>query len=247
MQEYTQYQKYFDKIGKDEKNIVLIHNFIDENDLLLLNSFLNLYKNDDNFLGGKDLKKENIDEDNKHIVEILDKYEKKSYNEAKYLFTDKYRIPIVRTAINPTHFVKWTHGMNSKLHADCEKPDGSPAMSANFYKYNISMLMYPNSDYEGGQITFPDYDLVIKPEPGDFIMFPGNNNYRHTVEMVTEGVRYTMPSWYSFDVNEKIVKKDNEYTYQDSVQLWKGLPDFDKIDPVGKTSKENYEKSKMEG
>lgn len=246
MEKYAKYKEYFNKIGKDEKNIVLIHNFIDSEDLLSINKFLDLYKYDDNFLGGKDLKRENIDQENQHIIDILDKYEKKSFNEAKFLFTDKHKIPIVRTAINSTHFVKWTNGMNSKLHADCEMPDGRPAMSANFYKYNISMLMYPNSDYEGGQITFPDYGIVIKPEPGDFIMFPGNNDYRHTVEMVTDGVRYTMPSWYSFDVNESINKDAKDYTYEDSIQLWKGLPDFDKIDPLGKISKENYEKSKME-
>lgn len=246
MEEYKKYKEYFNKIGKDKSNIVLLHDFIEKEDLLLINSFLDLYRNDDNFLGGKDLKKDNIGEENKHIIDILDKYEEKSYNQANLLFTIKHGIPLVRNAINSTHFVKWTSGMNSKLHADCEKPDGTPAMSANFYKYNVSMLMYPNSDYEGGQITFPDYDLVIKPKPGDFIMFPGNNDYRHTVEMVTDGVRYTMPSWYSFNVNEVTNKENNNYTYQDSVQLWKGLPDFDKIDPVGKTSRENYEKSKME-
>lgn len=243
---YTPYKKYFDIIGKDANNIVLVNNFIEKEDLKLINSFLDQYRNDDNFLGGKDIKKENILEKDKIIIELLDKYEEKTYSMVKSLFIEKYKIPVIRNPINSTHFVKWTQGMNSKLHADCEKPDGTPAMSANFYKYNISVLMYPNSEYSGGQITFPDYDIIIKPQPGDFIMFPGNNYYRHTVELVTDGVRYTMPSWYSFDVNESVSDDVANYSYKDSVQLWKGLPGYEQIDPVGKESRENYEKSKME-
>lgn len=245
MELYEPYKKCFDIIGKNKNNIVLINNFINIEDLDKINNFLNKFKNNDNFIGGKDLRKENI-EDNE-IKTILNFYEEKIYQTAKSLFTEKYGISLIRRPVNPTHFVKWVPGMNSKLHADCEKPDGTPAMAADFYKYNVSVLMYPNQDYAGGQITFPDYGIVIKPKPGDFIMFPGNNDYRHTVEKVTDGVRYTMPSWYSFNVKEPIQKTTNKnWTYQDSVQLWDGMPDFDKIDPIGTKTREEYEKSKME-
>ena len=71
-------------------------------------------------------------------------------------------------------------------------------------------------------------------------MFPGNNAYKHTVQKVESGVRYTMPSWYSFDVNESKGDENKKYSYLDSVQLWEGLPDFDKIDPVGIDVRKNY-------
>ena len=237
---YQPYQNYFDVLGKNKNNIVIINNFINDDDLLAINNYLDLYKDNDNFMGGKDLREDKVKEENPAVGKLLDKYEEKIYAEAYKLFTEKYGIPIIRKPVNSTHFVKWITGMNSKLHCDCEKPDGTPALAANFYTYNVSVLMYPNDKYTGGEITFPDYDLVLKPKPGDMIMFPGNNAYKHTVQKVESGVRYTMPSWYSFDVNESKGDENKKYSYLDSVQLWEGLPDFDKIDPVGIDVRKNY-------
>jgi hypothetical protein len=231
---YEPYKKYFNKLGSNKNNINYIEDFINQDDINTIINYLNTYKDNDEFMGGKDLREEQVKKENQEVGILLDKYENKIYKEAYRLFTEKYEIPIVRQAVNSTHFVKWIPGMNSKLHCDCEKPDGSPAISADFYRYNVSVLMYPNDNYVGGEITFPDYDLVIKPKAGSMIMFPGNNSYKHTVERVKDGVRYTMPSWYTFDV--KLSNTDSEqkqWTYEDSVQLWEGLPDFDKIDPVG--------------
>jgi predicted 2-oxoglutarate/Fe(II)-dependent dioxygenase YbiX len=232
MIDYQPYQNYFNVLGKNKDNIVIINNFINDEDLLAINDYLDLYKDNDEFMGGKDLREDTVKKENPKVAEILDKYEKKIYEKVNELFTEKYKIPIIRKPVNSTHFVKWIPGMNSKLHCDCEKPDGTPAFAADFYTYNVSVLMYPNDKYTGGEITFPDYDLVLKPKPGDLIMFPGNNAYKHTVQKVESGTRYTMPSWYAFDVNES-PKGSKEYSYLDSVQLWEGLPDFDKIDPVG--------------
>jgi len=230
---YQPYQNYFDVLGKNKDNIVIINNFINDEDLLAINNYLDLYKDNDEFMGGKDLREDKVKKENPKVAEILDKYEKKIYEKVNELFTEKYKIPIIRKPVNSTHFVKWIPGMNSKLHCDCEKPDGTPAFAADFYTYNVAVLMYPNDNYTGGEITFPDYDLVLKPKPGDMIMFPGNNAYKHTVQRVESGTRYTMPSWYAFDVNESTNNESKKYSYLDSVQLWEGLPDFDKIDPVG--------------
>jgi len=233
MVNYEPYKEYFARMGKDASNVLLIHNFIEPDDLKEINNYLQSHENDDEFMGGKDIRNDQVTKENPKVALILEKYEEKIYNEAKKLFTDKYGIPLIRKAANSTHFVKWIPGMNSKLHCDCEKPDGSPALAADFYTYNVSVLMYPNDAYDGGTITFPEYNIVVKPQPGDMIMFPGNNAYRHTVEKVLSGTRYTMPSWYSFDVKQKRESSDKQWTYQDSIQLWEGTEDFDKIDPIG--------------
>lgn len=231
---YEPYKNYFNKLGKDKNNIHYVENFIDSKDITTIVNYLNTYKDNDEFMGGKDLREDAVKAENSQVGLLLDKYENKIYNEAYELFTKKYEIPVIRQAVNSTHFVKWIPGMNSKLHCDCEKPDGSPAIAADFYKYNVSVLMYPNDNYIGGEITFPDYGLVIKPKAGSMIMFPGNGAYRHTVERVKEGIRYTMPSWYSFNVeNNGKEEEQKSWTYMDSTQLWEGLPDYDKIDPVG--------------
>lgn len=231
---YEPYQNYFNKLGKNKENICYIEDFIDNKDINTIINYLNTYKDNDEFMGGKDLREKTVKLENPKVGLLLDKYENKIYNEAYKLFTEKYQIPIIRKAVNSTHFVKWIPGMNSKLHCDCEKPDGTPALAADFYKYNVSVLMYPNDDYAGGEITFPDYDLFIKPKAGSMIMFPGNGAYKHTVERVKEGTRYTMPSWYSFNVEDTGTQEEQKsWTYLDSTQLWEGLPDYDKIDPVG--------------
>ena len=237
---YEPYKKYFDILGSNKDNVKIIENFIEYDDLITINNFLDQYKDDDEFLGGKDMQQDKVKLLNPEVAYLLNKYESKTYRVVKELFTDKNGIPVIRMPINPTHLVKWVPGMNSKLHCDCEKPDGTPAYTAEFYKYNVSVLMYPNDAYTGGEIVFPDYDITLKPKPGTFIVFPGNNSYKHTVTRVESGVRYTMPSWYTFDVKEKEMPTSKKYTYKDSVQLWEGLPDYDKIDPVGLTDKEAF-------
>jgi len=246
MVNYAPYKLYFDRLGANKDNIVLIHNFINSEDVKLIQDYLFPKENDDNFMGGKDIRLDQVKQENPKVALLLEKYENKVFDEAHKLFTLKYGIPIIRKPNNDTHFVKWTIGMNSKLHCDCEKPDGSPAEAAEFYKYNVSVLMYPNNDYTGGEITFPEYNITIKPQAGDMILFPGNGAYKHTVQQVTSGTRYTMPSWYSFDVNEPALKDNSkQWTYQDSVQLW---PDNPEIDPVGDDARQRYlnEQTSME-
>jgi len=240
---WSEYKKYFARLGSNKNNIVLINNFIEEKDLKIINEYLKTHENDEEFMGGKDIREDQVKNENSEVYDLLVKYEEKVFQEAKKLFTDTYGIPLKRKAVNSTHFVKWVPGMKSKLHCDCEKPDGSPALAAEFFRYNVSVLMYPNEDYTGGEITFPDYDIVIKPKSGDMILFPGNGEYKHTVELVTEGTRYTMPSWYTYDIETKVEHK--EWSYKDSVQLW---PEEQNQDPVGNLSRDRFlnEKSKME-
>jgi predicted 2-oxoglutarate/Fe(II)-dependent dioxygenase YbiX len=91
-------------------------------------------------------------------------------------------------------------------------------MKSNYYKLNITALIYPNDDYVGGEIGWPDYDLEIKPESGDMVMFPANNDYLHYVKEVVSGIRYTMPMWYTFDTQAPDIKMN--YNPNDSKNLW---------------------------
>lgn len=229
MIDFSPYQERFDILGRNKENITLIHNFISKEDLTTINQYLDSKKDDDEFLGGKDLRLETVMLENKNVFDLVQKYENKIYETIKNVFTNKYGIAVIRKPINPTHFVKWIPGMSSGLHSDCEKHDDTPAEAADFYRYNISVLAYPNDSYEGGEITFPDYGIVVKPQAGDLIIFPGNRYYKHTVENVISGTRYTMPSWYAFDIGIKNIPAQPG-SYLDSVQLWPDNPD---IDPVG--------------
>jgi hypothetical protein len=232
---FIPYQEKFDVIGKHKDNVTIINNFVNSQDLKIITDYLNTKTDDDEFLGGKDLRLEVVKLESPEVGNLVINYEEKIYEEIVKAFTTKHNVKVVRKPINPTHFVKWAPGMSSGLHADCETHDGKPAEAANFYKYNISVLVYPNDNYDGGEITFPDYGIVLKPKAGDLIIFPGNSYYKHTVEVVKSGIRYTMPSWYSFDVSDTTPLMSGSYL--DSGQLWPDSPDRDL---VGDKTRDSY-------
>lgn len=60
---------------------------------------------------------------------------------------------------------------------------------------DISMVFYLNDDFEGGDFIFPDLKIRIRPEPGMMICFPSTRFYRHGVEPVTKGKRYSIVTW----------------------------------------------------
>lgn len=60
---------------------------------------------------------------------------------------------------------------------------------------DLSMVMYLNDDFEGGDFVFPDLKIRIRPEPGMLVCFPSNHHYKHGVEPVTKGKRYSIVCW----------------------------------------------------
>lgn len=60
----------------------------------------------------------------------------------------------------------------------------------------LSILLYLNDDYIGGEITFRQSNITIKPESGSLIFFPSNFLYVHEVAPVSKGPRYALPTWF---------------------------------------------------
>ena len=60
---------------------------------------------------------------------------------------------------------------------------------------DLSMVLYLNDDYEGGDFIFPDLKIRVRPEPGMLVCFPSNHHYKHGVEPVTRGKRYSIVCW----------------------------------------------------
>jgi hypothetical protein len=60
----------------------------------------------------------------------------------------------------------------------------------------LSVLLYLNDDYEGGEITFRNSKITFKPKPGSVLFFPSNFLYVHEVAPITKGPRYALPNWY---------------------------------------------------
>lgn len=60
------------------------------------------------------------------------------------------------------------------------------------YNCTVSLVAYPNDDYEGGELFFRLQNLKVKPEAGDLFIFPSNFMYPHQAMPVTSGVKYSI-------------------------------------------------------
>lgn len=59
----------------------------------------------------------------------------------------------------------------------------------------VSVVIYLNDDYEGGEIEFPNFNFKIKPEAGTMIVFPSNYAYTHIAHPVISGTKYAIVTW----------------------------------------------------
>lgn len=106
---------------------------------------------------------------------------------------------VINQDITPTvwadtiNYALWRVGDNQLPHADGEHVDGSPHP----YPWRqVGCVLYLNTDYEGGEIYFPDHDIKLKPEAGTLVWFPGTAEYLHGVQPVTQGRRITIASFW---------------------------------------------------
>ena len=97
--------------------------------------------------------------------------------------------------------VRWFKGYELTPHADKENPDGRPHP---FPWRDFGSVVYLNDDYIGGEIHFPNKNFQIKPKKGMLAIFPGTVEFLHGVREVTDGVRYTLPSFFTFDQSKTI-------------------------------------------
>jgi hypothetical protein len=80
------------------------------------------------------------------------------------------------------NFVRYGAGQHFQEHSD------------NGYSYNcvVSLVSYPNDDYEGGELFFRLQDVTVTPEAGDLFVFPSNYMYSHRAMPVTSGTKYSI-------------------------------------------------------
>ena len=77
------------------------------------------------------------------------------------------------------NFVKYGPGQHFQEHSD------------HGFSYNcvVSLVAYPNDDYEGGELEFRLQQLKVKPKAGDLFIFPSNYMYVHKSLPVKSGTK----------------------------------------------------------
>lgn len=189
-----------------EKYIHVVHNFIEEDDRLYILEFMDSIKESNaqrEVLFFEEIK------DNK-IKQLMEKYEKNSYLEiiGNYMSSLNLRVEDL-CWMRRLELVKWNDGSALDAHRDghLQIPDEP--------EFSVSSLIYLNDDYLGGEVHFPEYNITIKPKPGDFVVFP--SYFLHEVKPIhkTENgrLRSTIPMFYTFNA-----RKYNEYTHKTYIQ-----------------------------
>jgi hypothetical protein len=80
------------------------------------------------------------------------------------------------------NFIKYGPGQHFQEHAD----------HGFSYIATVSLVAYPNDDYEGGELFFPKLNLNIKPKAGDLYIFPSTYLFSHRAMPVTSGLKYSI-------------------------------------------------------
>jgi len=91
--------------------------------------------------------------------------------------------------------LRYGPGGEYKPHADAEEWRGEGAGWMRGVDRDLSVLIYLNDGYGGGQIDFPNFRMQLPPQRGMLVAFPSDHRYLHAARPVTSGVRLVVVSW----------------------------------------------------
>ena len=84
-------------------------------------------------------------------------------------------------------------------HADNERREHGRWLPNHTPQREYTALVYLNNNFTGGELVFPDREVVVIPKPGLFVGFPSNRKFVHAVPNVLSGKRYSLPVWFTMD------------------------------------------------
>ena len=114
---------------------------------------------------------------------------------------NKYKQTI--KSIESPQFLYYNEGGKYDVHNDSE--DFVNGKLTRVCERDITILIYLNEDYEGGELEFPDWGITFKPKTGTILAFPSYIEFSHRVLPVTKGNRYNLVSWIC--TNERIYSR----------------------------------------
>lgn len=98
-------------------------------------------------------------------------------------------------SFTPPDLMRYEEGGYYQLHADSEIFDPAKGEWKKVLDRDYSLLLYLNSEFEGGAIHFEHFNYTYQPQKGDLIIFPSDSLYLHEARLVTSGRRYVIVSW----------------------------------------------------
>jgi len=189
--------------------LIFVHNFISVEDMKNINKHLAdtllseiEYENDSSIKN----KLSSYYEKSKDNINLPSKWLERHDNNLVYELLDRF-VPLIKFEVeksfelsvlpeNLYSIIAYLDGDELPEHYD---GDGSvPAPNRN-PKREISSILYLNEDFGGGEISFPNQGIKLKPKSGMLIIFPATKEFAHSVSKVDFGCRYTIPQFWSIN------------------------------------------------
>lgn len=124
--------------------------------------------------------------------------------------------------------LRYQAGGHYALHADSDHWSASQGAWVKGLDRDISLLLYLNDDFTGGELAFPVFNFTYRPRAGDLLFFPSDFRYRHQALVVQSGVRYAIASWAAFSDEARVQVQRPE----NRIDLDCGLSDIRESAPV---------------
>ena len=150
-------------------------------------------------------------EDERRVAERVDLGERRAQVNAivKKAFTE-----LAKTCIGgelqwfeTPELMRYRQGGYYVRHADSHNMNHDQGTWSKVIDRDLSLLIYLNEGYEGGELSFYKFNYQIRPRAGAAVLFPSDFRYLHAAEVVTKGVRYAIVSWASLRGVPKIASQ----------------------------------------
>jgi predicted 2-oxoglutarate/Fe(II)-dependent dioxygenase YbiX len=126
-----------------------------------------------------------VESDTDQDIQKINYILKKAIVDSSEDYSKYYSINI--GSLMPLSISKYSTGKSMGPHVDDYNNGDDP---------NISVVLYLNDNYEGGEINFPNQDITIKPEAGSIVIFPSVEPYYHQSLPVISGIKYMSPGFW---------------------------------------------------
>ena len=91
--------------------------------------------------------------------------------------------------------LRYSAGGQYAPHADAENWDPDNLRWTRILDRDFSTLVYLDSDFEGGELVFNNFNFKIAPKAGLLVSFPSDHRYLHVAKQITSGQRNVLVSW----------------------------------------------------
>lgn len=89
--------------------------------------------------------------------------------------------------------VRWFPGLEQQPHCD----DMTNTTITGLEHRAFGSIIYLNSDYQGGETYYPNFNYKITPQVGTLAIHPGDPEHLHGVTKIEGGMRYTVASFWT--------------------------------------------------